>query len=77
MLLVSHDSSKCLEDNGAGMQPDNDCRDCSNPPNQACNSGYIMTSTTLSNGCTTITCEFPGTMSAILFNFIVMISARY
>ena len=76
ILLVAHDSSKCLEDNGNGLQPDSDCRDCSKPPKQACADGYIMTSTTLSNGCTEITCEFPGTLSAILFNFTLMISAR-
>ena len=62
ILLVAHDSSKCLEDNGEGMQPDSDCRDCSKPPKQGCANGYIMSSTTLSNGCTKITCEFPGTL---------------
>ena len=61
MLLAGHDSSKCLEDNGEGLLPDSDCRDCSKPPKQACANGYIMTSSTLANGCTEITCEFPGT----------------
>jgi len=39
-----HDVSKCMENNGAGMKPDADCRDCSQPPKQACADGYIMSS---------------------------------
>ena len=74
---VGHDSSKCLVDNGNGLQPDNDCRDCSKPAKQSCADEYIMTSSILSNGCTKITCKFPGTFFAILLILISMISARY
>lgn len=55
-LTVGHDSSKCLEDNGNGLLQDLDCKDCSNPPKQACANGYVLKVTANKNGCTTISC---------------------
>jgi len=55
---VDHDSSKCLEDNGKGLLPDNDCIDCNNPPKQGCDDGYIMDAFPF-NGCTKIKCLKP------------------
>ena len=54
-----HDPSKCLEDRGQGLKPDNDCIDCSKTPKQGCTDGYIMNSLPY-NGCTKITCTLPG-----------------
>ena len=67
VFFIGHDPSKCLEEhvsNGLGLQPDNDCLTCDNPPRQGCADGYIMdvfpTSWNNDHGCTKITCTKPG-----------------
>ena len=62
--VPGQDASKCLEDKGHGLRPDNDCIDCLKPAKQGCADGYIMNSSPL-NGCTKITCTVPGTFSEI------------
>jgi len=54
--LGQHDSSKCLEDNGSGYLPDNDCVDCTWPPKQACADNYYMTNISTTNPCNVILC---------------------
>ena len=70
MLIGQHDPSKCLEDKGNGLAPDDDCNDCSamegRPPKQACADGYKMSSELhqiYNTMCTKITCTAPGNHS--------------
>ena len=61
--FLENDPNKCLEDDGNGFFPDNDCIDCSKPPKQKCANGYIMSSALISYGskqCTKITCTKSG-----------------
>ena len=37
-----HDPSKCLEDNGSGLKPDDDCVDCADTPAVGCAGGYDL-----------------------------------
>lgn len=53
-----HDPSKCLEDNGEGMKPDPDCRDCDVTKRQACADGYVMRPQP-DGSCATIICSPP------------------
>ena len=62
-LFLENDPSKCLEDDGNGFVPDNDCIDCTQPPKQKCADGYIMHSSLISYNskqCTKIICTKPG-----------------
>ena len=60
-FFTDHNQGKCLEDNGQGLLPDDDCLDCSNPPKQGCDDDYIMDPLPLNN-CTKITCREPGNL---------------
>ena len=67
ILFVENDPSKCLEDKGNGLVPDNDCIDCSpmwgKPAKQKCADGYVMNSSPIydvPHPCIKITCTKPG-----------------
>ena len=63
--VPGHNPSKCLEDKGQGLKPDNDCINCMKPktyrpPKQGCADGYVMNSSQHGR-CTRITCTLvPG-----------------
>ena len=61
--VPGHNPSKCLEDKGQGLKPDNDCVDCMKPPKQGCADGYLMNSYQHSHPtygtCSKITCTVP------------------
>ena len=63
MMSVGSDLGICLEDNGEGLIPDNDCISCMQPPKQGCADGYIMHDVPLNNSCTQIICTRPGKIS--------------
>jgi len=58
-IHVQHDSSKCLEDNGSGYLPDNDCIDCTFPRKQACADNYWSTNIPHGHSCNVIWCFKP------------------